>query len=208
MSGPDSQSALLTRAVAGDRAALAQLFLQHYDTLQEHVESRLTPDVRGLVRAEDVIQQTFVRAAQAVTTFVPRHADAFHGWLVTIADNLVRDLRRRRGRERRVADLAGPVAGADNSAHAGPGVDQLAGAETSPSRRAGRREVARHLQAALSTLPDDQRDVLHRRYLLGESLDEIARATGRTTDAVRGLCFRARKKLRGAMGRSSLYFSQ
>jgi RNA polymerase sigma-70 factor (ECF subfamily) len=208
MSGPDSQSALLTRAVTGDRAALAQLFLQHYDTLQAHVQSRLTPDVRGLVRAEDVMQQTFIRAAQAVTAFVPRHRGAFSGWLATIADNLLRDLRKRRGRERRADDVARPVAGPGDSARAVRAVDQLAGAETSPSRRAGRREVARHLQAALSALPDDQREVLHRRYLLGESLEDIARATGRTTDAVRGLCFRARKKLRATMGRSSLYFSQ
>lgn len=204
MSGPDSQSALLARAVSGDRAALAQVFLQHYDALQLHVQARLTPDVHGLIRAEDVIQQTFVRAAQAVSTFVPRHRTSFAAWLTTIADNLLRDVRRRRGRERRVEH----VAGADDSGSGRPAVDQAPDRATSPSRRAGRREVARHLRAALNALPDDQRDVVHRRYLLGESLEDIARATGRTPAAVRGLCFRARRTLRAVLGRSSLYFSR
>ena len=53
------------------------------------------------MRADDVLQQTFVRAAQAIGTFEPRHADAFRGWLRTIADNLVRDAEKRRRRERR-----------------------------------------------------------------------------------------------------------
>jgi RNA polymerase sigma-70 factor (ECF subfamily) len=87
-------------------------------------------------------------------------------------------------------------------------MDQLAGSMTSPSGRVQRREAVRHLQAALAELPEDQREVLRRRYLLGQSLDEIATATGRTRGAVRGLCFRGRQNLRSVMGQSSLYFSR
>ena len=49
----------------------------------------------------------------------------------------------------------------------------------------------------MARLPKDHREVLHRRYIRGESLDQIAAATGRSKDGVRGLCFRARKNLRG-----------
>ncbi len=68
-------------------------------------------------------------------------------------------------------------------------------------------ENVRSMKSAMLLLPEDQREVLRRRYFLGESLDEIAAATGRSKDAVRGLCFRARRNLRCAMGRSSLYFT-
>ncbi len=55
---------------------------------------------------------------------------------------------------------------------------------TSPSGRVQRHEAVRHLQAALAGLPEDQREVLRRRYLLGQSLDEIA--AGHGPDARRG----------------------
>jgi DNA-directed RNA polymerase specialized sigma24 family protein len=74
MSGADSESSLVRRAVAGDRAALSQLLLVHFDDLHRHVESRISPQLQGLMRADDILQQTFLRAAQAIGTFELRHA--------------------------------------------------------------------------------------------------------------------------------------
>ena len=65
----------------------------------------------------------------------------------------------------------------------------------------------RCLQAALASLPEDQREVIQRHYLQDQSFEEIAHALGRTKDAIRGTCYRARRNLRALMGRSSLYFS-
>jgi RNA polymerase sigma-70 factor (ECF subfamily) len=207
MSGAESEISLIDRAVSGDQVALSQLLLQHFDLLHQHVESRISHRLQGLMRADDILQQTFVRAAQAIGTFEPRHPDAFRGWLRTIADNLVRDAEKRRRREKRFPAFLWRVTGGDPPGTT-PGVmDQLAGSITSPSRRAQRSEAVRTMQAALAGLPEDQRDVLRRRYLLGQSFDQIAAATGRTRDAVRGLCYRARQNVRAVMGRSSLYFS-
>ncbi len=66
MSGADAESSLVSRAVAGDRAALSQLLLLHFDDLHQHVESRISPRLQGLMRADDILQQTFLRAAQAI----------------------------------------------------------------------------------------------------------------------------------------------
>jgi RNA polymerase sigma-70 factor (ECF subfamily) len=87
-------------------------------------------------------------------------------------------------------------------------MEHLPGPVTSPSRQVARREAVRSMQAALADLPEDQREVLRRRYLLGQSLDQIAAATGRSRGAVRGLCYRARQQVRAVMGRSSLYFTK
>ena len=81
------------------------------------------------------------------------------------------------------------------------------GAHTSPSHRVQRGESIDAMKLAMAHLPGDQQEIVQRRYLQGQSLDQIAEETGRTKDAVRGLCFRARKNLRAVMGRSSLYFS-
>lgn len=207
MSGTDDRSALLERARAGDRAALVQLLLVHFDALRQHVESRISPRLQGLLRADDVMQQTFVRAVQGLDGCEFRGQAAFRGWLRTIADNLVRDAEKRRRRERRLPSFLRQWFAAEGVDSSRAEIDQLPESMTSPSGRVQRREAIRRLQAALADLPDDQRDVVRRRYLLGQTPDEIAEATGRTRAAVRGLCFRGRQSLRVAMGRSSLYFS-
>jgi RNA polymerase sigma-70 factor (ECF subfamily) len=207
MSGADDPSTPLDRVLAGDRAALVQLLLDYYDELRQHVESRISPRLQGLVRADDVMQQTFVRAVQGLSGCEFRSLGAFRGWLRTIADNLVRDAEKRRRRERRLPAFVQQWFAADSADQPHQEADQLPGSMTSPSGHVQRREAVQRMQAALADLPDDQREVVRRRYLLGQSLDEIAEATGRTRAAVRGLCFRGRQSLRVAMGRSSLYFS-
>ena len=101
MSVVESESQLIRQAIAGGHAALTQLLLIHYDALYRHVDMRISPDLQGLIRADDILQHTFVRAARAITTFECRHENAFRGWLKTIADNLLRDAEKRRRRERR-----------------------------------------------------------------------------------------------------------
>ncbi len=207
MSGAEEQSALLERAQAGDRAALVQLLLIQFDELRQHVETRISPRLQGLLRADDILQQAFVRAVQGLSGCEFNSPAAFRGWLRTIADNLVRDAEKRRRRERRLPSFLQQWFAADSADPPHQEADQLPGSMTSPSGRVQRREAIQRMQAALADLPDDQREVVRRRYLQGQSLDEIAEATGRTRAAVRGLCFRGRQSLRVAMGQSSLYFS-
>jgi len=52
------------------------------------------------ISAEDVLQQTFVRAALSIGGFQERGPNSFASWLMTIAGNLVRDAQKRRRRER------------------------------------------------------------------------------------------------------------
>ena len=196
---------LIQAATDGDRVALTQLFLSHHDSLRFHVQQQLRTGPAGVASADDILQQAFVRAAQAIRTFEPRGDGSFRGWLKTISTNLVKDARKRRQRERRAGRAEQPLAGADSSI--GLVVDGLADDKTPPIRRAQRRESARRLRTAVAQLPSEQRDVIERYYLTGESLDQIAQATGRTKGAVRGLCYRAREQLRVLMGRSSLFFS-
>jgi RNA polymerase sigma-70 factor (ECF subfamily) len=203
----DSEADLIRQAVAGDRVALSQLLLIHHDGLKHHISGMITTNLQGLISADDILHQTFVRAAQSVHSFQPRHDSAFGGWLQTIASNLVKDAAKRRRRERRASPGQGrkPAVGDDSSMAAV--VDRIAAGITTPGRRVQRRESIRQMRAALATLPEDQREVINRHYLQGETYEQIAAATGRTKGAIRGLCYRARKNLRAIMGGSSLYFS-
>jgi len=198
--------ALVRQAVAGDRAALSQLLLLHYDGLLRRLSGRIPVELQGLLRPEDLLHQTLVRAAQSIGSFEARHAGAFRGWLDTIADNLLKDAVKRRRRERRAADSPVDNRAPDESSMAAM-VERIAKDSSTPAGQAQRRESIRRMQAALAALPADQRDVVERYYLHGQSYERIAIETGRTKDAVRGIGYRARKNLREIMGRSSLYFS-
>ncbi|MFO7903089.1 MAG: RNA polymerase sigma factor [Planctomycetota bacterium] len=195
----ESEPDLIREAIAGDRAALARILLAHYDELHRHIELRISRELQGVLRADDVLQQTFVKAAQGISAFQIRHEGAFRGWLKTIADNLVRDAEKRRRRERRVEP--------GRSSERRSRLRQLMCGNTSPSGRAAQEEAARGMRAAMDRLSREQQDVLRRRYFQNQTLEEISAALGRSKDGVRGLCFRARKNLRAAMGRTSLYFS-
>ena len=63
------------------------------------------------------------------------------------------------------------------------------------------------MQDALANLPEEQREVIRLHYLQDQSILQVAEGMNRTPDAVRGLCYRARKNLRTLMGQSSQYFS-
>ncbi len=207
MSQDPSESELILQAAAGDRASLTELLLFHYDRLRRRISGRITGDLQGLISPDDVLHQTFVRAAQKVGTFRLRHEGAFRAWLETIADNLIKDAAKRRKRERRApTGRAGGQKTGDSSVTAM--VERIAGDCTTPGGRVQRQENIRRLQAALATLQDDQREVIQRYYMQDESLDQIAEAMGRTRDSIRGVCYRARRNLRSVMGGSSLYFTE
>ena len=63
-------------------------------------------------------------------------------------------------------------------------------------------------QAALAGLSNEYRKVLGLRFQQGLSLDEVAARMNRSQEAVRSLLYRAQKKLKEAMGRSSLWLSK
>jgi RNA polymerase sigma factor (sigma-70 family) len=206
MSADGAQQELIAQAAAGDRAALAQLLLNAYEPLQRHLASAISPELQALVRQEDVLQQVFVRAAQAIGRFQYHHPGSLLGWLTTIADNLIRDAERRRRRERRAGETRLPGRGAASSSF-GLLLDRLVTDSTTPGGRVQRWEHVRRLRGAIASLPEEQREVIERHYLRDQSYEQIGEAMGRSKDAVRGLSYRARQNLRDLMGRSSLYFS-
>ncbi len=203
----DTELELVRQAAAGDRAALSQLLLIHYDGLERHIRARISDDLKRLLLADDILQQVFVRAAQSIGSYQPRHAGAFRAWLKTIADNLIKNAEKHRHRERRASGRAVSSGPLDSSGSWAAIVDRVPGDATSPSVSGQRHENVRRIRAALAALPMEQRDVLERYYLREESLEQIAEALGATKDSIRGICYRGRKSLRALLGEPSLYFS-
>ena len=68
-----------------------------------------------------------------------------------------------------------------------------------PDDRDGGRERFADLRLALEALPEEQRDVLVLRFLVGLTPGEVAERLGRSEDAVHGLQHRGRRRLRSEM---------
>ncbi len=68
--------------------------------------------------------------------------------------------------------------------------------QATPSQVVLQEERMLRVARALATLPDNQRQVIERHHLGGQSLSEVAAALGSTKPAVAGLLHRGLKKLR------------
>jgi RNA polymerase sigma-70 factor (ECF subfamily) len=164
-------SAAVARAKQGDREAVRFLYLRYADNVYGYVRSI----VRDEYEAEDVTQQVFTKLMVVIHKYEQR-AVPFSAWILRLAHNAAIDHMRKRR-----AVPAAEVYGAD---------------ERMPE---GNEDRSRELRLALADLPDEQRDVIVLRHLVGLSPTEIAGRMGKTEPSVHGLHHRGRAALRTAL---------
>lgn len=158
----------IARAKEGDREALRLLYVRYSDNVYGYVRSI----VRDEKEAEDITQQVFLKLITAICKYDDRGVP-FSAWLLRLSRNAALDhLRRRR------AIPAEEVYGIDTCA------DDSA------------LEASRGLQTALDSLPEEQRNVVVLRHVVGLTPPEIAEQMGRSESSIHGLHHRGRKALR------------
>ena len=122
--------------------------------------------------AEDVTQEVFVAAVGALRRLRDRREPAVQAWFLRICRHKVADHIRRLSRQRR-AHGEGRLDAADPEQIV---LSRLRGAE---------------LRRALDRLTGEQRDILIRRFVLDQSLEDVAAGTSRSVGAVKSLQHRA-----------------
>lgn len=132
----------------------------------------------GPTEAEDIAQETLLRALAAVEGF--RGEAALGTWLHRIGLNLAYDRLRRRAHEADQASI-GETAAA-------PQPDPLEG-----------RQMSRCVQELLAALPASQRDVLVQADMLERTTAEIARDTGISVGNAKIRLHRARRAMKAAL---------
>jgi RNA polymerase sigma-70 factor (ECF subfamily) len=168
----DDRSDLVAKAVVsareGDGDALRFLYVRFADNIYGYICSI----VRDEHEAEDLTQQVFIKLPTILHKYQEREVP-FSAWILRVARNLAVDhLRSRRSvpcEEIRSVDEA-----FDDGAH----------------------ERSRCLQHALNQLPDDQREVLIMRHIMGMSPGEIAESLGKSEGSIHGLHHRGRGTMR------------
>ena len=124
--------------------------------------------------AEDVTQHVFLKLMMVITKYQPREVP-FTSWLLRVARNVALD----HLRQRRVVSC-----------------EEIY--ESSREADDSGRERRWGLEQALGVLPEEQRNVVMLRHLVGLTPGEIAERMGRSEASVHGLHRRARKASGGS----------
>jgi RNA polymerase sigma-70 factor (ECF subfamily) len=171
---------LRDRVLAGDREAAGQLFQAHFEGLYEFVHYRVGGDG---AQAEDIVQDTFVVALEALATFDGR--SSLHTWLCGVAKNKIRERRRKR----KALPLSDVLDLASDDIDA---VLARVSSEPLPDWVLEREETRELVGATLSNLPPDYRRALAGKYLQGESVAQLSVALAKSPKATESLLTRAR----------------
>jgi RNA polymerase sigma-70 factor (ECF subfamily) len=143
----------IARVLAGDREAYADLVDRHQGRIIAHL-TRLV----GRDAADDLAQESFVRAYQALGRYDPTYP--FRGWLLVIASRLAANHAVKR-REQTLGDAIGDHGGGDDPGRALSENDAL-------------EALQRRLDAALALLTPDARTLYELRFRQELAVDELA----------------------------------
>ena len=169
------ERAVVDAAIAGDEAALAELYNLYFPRVYRYILAR----TGNTYDAEDLTEEVFLRVLDAIERFQWREAP-FSAWLFRIAHNAVISQRRKEGARGRPSPLS----------------EALPVDSQGPEEMVAKRLVLNEVMKAAETLPDAQRRVIGYRFAAGLTVAETARAMGKGEGNVKVIQHKAIAKLR------------
>lgn len=170
--------ALIRRCQRGDKLAIGALIRRY----QNYVFRLCLLVMRSEQDAEDMTQETFIRACRALPRYEIRAGISFEAWLYRIAVNCCRSRMRRKWYQ----VLPWPD----------PAPDVVSAPERQPDRQVLRDERRDEILEAIDSLGEKHRLVVILRYYAGLSNEEIARTLNIPSGTVRSRLHTARQRLR------------
>ena len=158
-----SDQVLLNQYLSGDRGAISQLIDRHSNRVRDYIRMM----VKDHDLADDILQETFIKAVQVIDD--GRYADTgkFLSWMLRIAHKKVIDYFRSQKSAKTV-----------NESESGYNVlGTLRFADSSVEDRLISEQIALDVRRLVDHLPQEQREVVMLRYYSGLSFQEIAEQT-------------------------------
>lgn len=181
----------IERSRRGDRAAVESLLVRHLPGLEGYLRLRMGPELRAHESSADLAQSLCREVLEDIGRFEYRGEAAFKQWLYTRA--LRKLLHRRRDLVAQCRDIRRqrPLPCADDTAT----LLSVYGSFCTPSRALAEQEQVAHIERSFDSLPDDQREAITMRRLMGLDYEQIAAAMQRSEGAVRNLVHRGIARL-------------
>ena len=172
---------LVEQVQRGDRRAFDLLVLKY----QRRLMRLMARIVHDPAEAEDVVQETFIKAYRAMQHF--RGDSAFYTWLYRIGINTAKNFLATQGR-RTPTTIDTDAEQAEGQVES----DQLRDINTPESVLASK-QIAQTVNAAMDALPVDLRTAISLREIEGLSYEEISDIMACPIGTVRSRIFRARE---------------
>ncbi|HET8527790.1 MAG TPA: sigma-70 family RNA polymerase sigma factor [Gaiellaceae bacterium] len=173
---------LVDRAQQGDRAALEELYLIHFD----RIYSYLHMSVGNRHDAEDLTTQTFLKMLESIGRFRWQSAP-FSAWLFRIAHNLAMDHFRARRRWQPEEE-----------------VPEVPGSEEPSAELAAMQSIGRQSMLELiENLSPEQQQVLTLKFVFNFPNADVAKILGKTEGAIKSLQHRALASLQKQIAQKS-----
>jgi RNA polymerase sigma-70 factor (ECF subfamily) len=180
----ERDAAAVARACAGDTDAF-RVLVDRYSRKIFRLAYRMT---RNEHDAEDVVQETFLRAYRRLRQFESR--SSFGTWIFRIAVNAALDLTRKLGRYEQAEQ---PMPEPEGGAHP---LSQLPAPEPAPDRLLLSGELKHKVESVLASLSPQVRTAFVLRHYEGMSIEEIGSVLGLKGSATKNSIYRAVQKLR------------
>jgi RNA polymerase sigma-70 factor (ECF subfamily) len=165
---------LLDKAIKGDGDAFGRLYDMYVDRVYRHIYYR----VSNTDDAEDLTQQVFIRAWQAIHRY-KRTASPFLAWLIKISQNLVVDFYRSKKTKVYIDfDLV------------------TTESKNDPVQLAEEHFNRHEIRQAVNKLKGNQQQVVLMRFIEDFSFSEIAAALGKSQGAIRVILHHGLTKLK------------
>jgi RNA polymerase sigma-70 factor (ECF subfamily) len=184
---------LMGRARRRDEEALVTLYQRAYPVIYRYVMARLgRPDL-----VEDVVSEVFLEMVESITDIHTEHEAGFFAWMIRVSQGKIsRALRHLKRQVTHHLPLPGSSTEEEEFLAEPMATDLL----SDPAALQEWRDTLQELGLALGSLNREQQVVVIGRFLAGQSIEDLARALGKQSGAVRALQFRALGTLAERMG--------
>ena len=184
--GDNPDAPLVERVLAGDKRAFDVLVLKY----QRRIERLIARMVRDQALAEDIAQETCLRAYRALHQY--RGDAQFYTWLYRIAINTAKKflLERKRDPLTMLLSQENDDEKDETFRHQNEPIS-----EDTPDSVLAARQIAAAVEAGLAALPEDLRQAVTLREIEGLSYEEIATLMNSPIGTVRSRIFRAREAI-------------
>ncbi|WP_207436247.1 RNA polymerase sigma factor [Sabulibacter ruber] len=188
-----NDSALVTSYIAGNESAFEELVSRH----KSKVYTTILLIVKDTYTAEDLLQETFVKAIHTMKSGRYNEEGKFSSWICRIAHNLAIDYFRREKRS--------PMITLEDGSNV---FNTLSFSEESVESIRIKEETHARLRELIQQLPAAQKEVLIMRHYADMSFQEIAEATGVSINTALGRMRYALINLRKKMSNDKTAYDQ
>ena len=180
-------SQLINDALTGDQKAFSAIVGRYREQIYHFVFKM----VKDMAQAEDLTQETFIKAFRALASFNSNYA--FSTWLYRIAINTSKN--RLKSSEYRWKKKTVPIEKPEGSKGGNPFLE-IKDDSPSPVIEFEKKERLRLIKEAINSLSEEQNRVIVLRDIQGLSYEEISDITGINLGTIKSRIARGRQELR------------